>query len=100
MAHEYKKKFETALTVINYPFRGKKFFKNIWDRIGFKEQPCFYEYFTLPSNISFKKRLKADIIWQGHILTETGRVSQFSNMERLKLINSTILKAFNVYYVK
>ena len=48
---------------------------------------------------SFKKKAKLNSIWQGYIISEKGRASLFSNMERYKLINIALNRAINVNFL-
>lgn len=63
-------------------------------------QGAHVNYFRTPTNVSFKKKTKINQIWKNYVVSQTGRVSQISNMERVKLINLSIQKAANLYYLQ
>lgn len=71
----------------------------MWDREGMNPIDPYFEYFITPEKIGTKKSYNCKVIWKHYINTENGRCSLFSNMERLKLVNSTILKCLNINYI-
>ncbi len=76
--------------MFNYNKSNTKILKTIWDYIGINPMNPYAEYFRIPENISFKKRCKCNQVWQNYIVTENGRISVFSKMERMKLMNATL----------
>lgn len=115
LAEEYKKVFLEGLQVVNLPYRPKKVLKNMWDVLVFNKfivmlyniifillyyiiqglEPFEFhmKYFDCEKNISFKKQIKCQALWKNYQVTESGKISLFSSMERLKLAFSTVSKA-------
>ncbi len=74
-------------------------FNNLWDAMLVEPMEPYFEYFTTPRNISFCKRGKLYNIWKNYIVTETGRTSHFSLMERMKLVNQIIISSMNINFL-
>jgi hypothetical protein len=49
--------------------------------------------------MNFKRRTKIGNIWKKYEVTENGRISVFSMIERLKLVDAIIIKTINVNFV-
>ena len=67
--------------------------------MGIGPLEAYVDYQQTPKSISFKKKSKLNALWKNYQLTENGKVSLFSAMERLKLVNSTMLKAINIHHM-
>lgn len=73
--------------------------KCLWDYEQFHIIQPSFEYLSPTSTMSFKKKCKILTIWRKYQISESGRVSNFSIMERLKLVNLMIYQTINVPYL-
>jgi hypothetical protein len=70
----------------------------MWDLQNFELFEPSFEYFIPHNNLSYKRRCKINTIWKKYEVTESGRISLFSSMERLKLTYASILQTINLNY--
>jgi hypothetical protein len=85
LAYEYGNVLKDAIVVGNYG--RKRCLKNIWEHLEMELFESTSHYFVAPKSISFKRRRKVNTIWKKYEITENGRISIFSTMERLKLVD-------------
>ena len=63
----------------------------MWDTSSIDFFEPNYEYFIPNNTLSFKKRRKINTLWKKYQVTENGRISLFSSLERIKLVNRAIV---------
>ena len=93
MALSYLTLFKEAIQMINY---SKKLLFNIWDMLEIEYFQPKSGFFLNPTNISFKNKSKINAIWKKYQTTETGNVSIFHNLERIKLVNQVLNDSMNL----
>lgn len=57
------------------------------------------EFYKTPIEISSSKQKKCQVVWKNYVVSENGRTSLFSQMERIKLVYSTLEKTLNVNFI-
>lgn len=77
-----------AIKIANYNRPGC--LKTMWDLKDLEILEPTFEYFVPPNNLSYKRKCKINTIWKKYEVTESKRISLFSNMERLKIVYSAI----------
>ena len=85
-----------AITVVNTSRKG--ILKSMWDIKNIELMEPTIEY-IVPSTLTFKRRTKINTIWKKYEVTENGRISIFSTMERLKLVYAAIMQSININYL-
>ena len=70
----------------------------MWNYLKIDPIEPYVDYFATPGNVGFQKKAKLNAIWKKYVVTENGRISIFANMERIKLVYSTIMSYININY--
>ncbi|CAD8106362.1 unnamed protein product [Paramecium primaurelia] len=92
LAMNYLELLQEGLEVTNY--QNRQLF-TIWDIIGIQPFEPFIPYNITPKNVAFSSQIKLNSIWKKYRVTETGRISLFSTMERMKLNNLALGEKIN-----
>lgn len=98
LGYEYGVIMREALKVANE--YGRNRMKSLWDYNGEKMFEPSAEYFVPTKRVqTFKSRCKVNIIWKKYEVSESGRISIFSLMERIKLVYASVLQNVNINYL-
>lgn len=104
ISYKYKLMLTDTMKFVNsdiYAIKGKKPrpLQTFWAYLGLDPIEPYVDYFKTPKNISFNKFSKLEAIWKNYQITENGRVSLFSCMERVKLVHKMVHNSSNFQYL-
>ncbi|CAK59659.1 unnamed protein product (macronuclear) [Paramecium tetraurelia] len=93
LAKSYLDLFQDALYITN--LGSIKQLKTIWDLAEIAPFEPFITYKITSDKLAKSQQCKLNAIWKQYCVTETGKISLFSNMERIKINNLALDEKIN-----
>ncbi|CAD8182922.1 unnamed protein product [Paramecium pentaurelia] len=93
LAKAYLDLFQEALQITN--LGSIKPLKTIWDLADIAPFEPFITYKLTADKLAKSQQCKINALWKQYCITETGKISLFSNMERMKINNLALDEKIN-----